>query len=469
MLKESGTKNIKIMVVGDIDYVGRTLVSTLPRNCDILSFSSGNEATTTLTKQNPKAREKTGIIICDQNQEDMTGTKFLEHSISLVPRAKRILLIDYFQLDMDALHRAQLYRFITKPYAMENLTSTIKTALEEIGKENPPICDREIVGQDPNFLETLDLVRRVSHSKAPVLVRGETGTGKELIARALHCNGPGKGKPYVVVNCSALPETLFEAEMFGFKKGAFTGAHRDRKGRVAQAEGGTLFIDEVAEIPLQMQAKLLRFIQFGEFQPVGSDRIERADVRIVAATNGGLEKKVEEGSFRKDLYYRLKVLEVTLPPLREHPSDIHLLTGAFIKKYWNRPGYPILNGHALKVLEAYDYPGNVRELENVMQCACLLARTEEIDLDALPPELIKKVRENAGFPLESRVFPRLDNESLKKARIEAGTQARNRVEREFLKQLMARFDTISGAAAHAGMQRTYLHSLLTRHGLCHSK
>jgi len=453
------------MLVGDAEHKHGTLVPTLSRNCDILSFGSGDEALDELTKQDRVTREKVGLIICEQNLQGIEGFDFLERSITLLPRARRILLIDYPKLDMDAIHRAQLFRFITKPYAMENLVSTIRMALEEIGKEQPLRCDLEIVGQDPRFLEVLELVRRVSDSHAPVLVRGETGTGKELIARALHCNGLGNGKPYVVVNCCALPETLFEAEMFGHKRGAFTGAYQDRKGRVAQAEGGTLFIDEVAEIPLPVQAKLLRFLQFGEFQPVGSDRIETANVRIVAATNGNLEKKIEGGTFRKDLYYRLKVLEVTLPPLKERPAEIRLLVHAFIKKYWSRPEEPVLSGHALKVLEAYDYPGNVRELENVMQRACLLARTEEIDLDVLPPELIKKVRENAVLLPVSKVFPRLDKEALKKARTEACKQAGNRVEKEFLKQLMARFNTVTSAAMHAGMQRTYLHSLLARHGL----
>jgi DNA-binding NtrC family response regulator len=462
-------KTTKIMVVGDVEDKLGLLLPTLFLNSDILCFGSGCEAEASLTKQDPKIQERVGVIICEQNLRDMAGSNFLERSISMIPRARRILLIDYPQLDMDALLRAQLFRFITKPYSMENLVSTIRVALEEMEKEQLLICDQEILGQDPKFLEVLDLVRRVSNSQVSVLVRGETGTGKELIARALHCNGPGKGRPYTVINCCALPETLFEAEMFGHKKGAFTSAYQDRKGRVKQAEGGTLFIDEVGEIPVQVQAKLLRFLQFGEFQRVGSDCIETANVRIVAATNQDLEKRMKEGTFRKDLYYRLSVLEVTLPPLRERPSDICLLTGAFIKKYWPPPGSPILSDYALKVLKAYDYPGNVRELENVIQRACLLARTEEIDLDVLPPKLIKKVRESAVLSHVSKVFPRLDKELLKKARIEAGIKAENRVEREFLNQLMSHFDTVVGAAAHAGMQRTYLHRLLTKHGFRHPK
>ncbi|MCP4152763.1 MAG: sigma-54-dependent Fis family transcriptional regulator [bacterium] len=471
MFKESAVKIVTIMVVGALEHGGGTLAPMLPLNCEILSFRSGHEAEAALAKQTRLTRENIRVIICEQNRQGTTGAEFLERSVSLVPWARRILLSDYSRLDTDALQRAQLYRFITKPYTLENLSTTIRAALEGMGNGQRHLrCDLEIVGRNPGFLAVLDLVRRVSDSKASVLVRGETGTGKELIARASHC---GKEKPYVVVNCSALPETLFESEMFGFKRGAFTGAYRDRMGRVAQAEGGTLFIDEVAEIPLRMQAKLLRFLQFGEFQPVGSDRIETADVRIVAATNRDLEKRIEDGSFRKDLFYRLKVLEVTLPPLRERPSDIRLLANAFIKKYWTRPGSPILDDHALKVLKAYDFPGNVRELENVIQRACLLARTEEIDLDVLPLELIRKVREKertkpAVLSLESREFPRLDKEALKRARSEACTEAGNRVEREFLNQLLPCFETISGAAAHAGMQRTYLHNLMTKHGINHN-
>ncbi len=470
MFKEQDIKISTVVLVGNIDNELGMLLPTLSRNYDILCFGSGDEAAASLTTRDRETRERVRLIVCEHNLPGMPGADFLESCITLLPCAGRILLIDFPQLDMDALHRAQLFRFITKPFNMESLVSTTRMALEEIVKEQQPLrCDMEIVGWDPHFLEALELVKRVSPSNAPVLVRGETGTGKELIARALHFNGPRNGKPYVIVNCSALPETLFEAEMFGFKKGAFTGACQDRRGRVAQAEGGTLFIDEVGDVPLHVQAKLLRFIQFGEFQPVGSERIRRASVRIVAATNRDLEKKIQDGTFRNDLYYRLRVLEIALPPLRERRPDIRPLADAFVKKYWTRPEQPVLTGHALKVLEAYDFPGNVRELENVVQRSCLLARTEEIDLDVLPPELIEKVRGKKRMepPLlrpEHSMFPCLDKEELQKNRFEAAARAGYLVEEEFLRQLMARFDSVTSAAAHAGIQRTYLHRMLAKHG-----
>jgi len=460
-----------IMLVGNVGQETGKLVDMLSRHYNIVFFGSGDEAAAALSNQAPETRERVRLIICEQSLRGMAGSDFLQRSVSLVPRARRILLIDYPQLDMDALLRAQLYRFITKPYAVESLLSTARAALTEIEKEHRPLlCDPEILGRAPRFLEVLDLVRRFSDSHAPVLVRGETGTGKELIARALHRNGPRSGQPYVVVNCSALPETLFETEMFGCRKGAFTGAHENRKGRAAQADGGTLFIDELAEIPLQMQAKLLRFLQFGEYQPVGGERIERADVRIVTATNGDLEKKIEDGTFRKDLYYRLKVMEITLPPLRERRPDIPLLARAFVKKYWTRTEEPILTGHTLKVLGDYDFPGNVRELENVVRRACVLARTEEIDLDVLPPTLLKAVLEKGSIKSAEgdpghMVFSRLDKEELKRVRSEAAVRAGYRVEEEFLRRLMARFDSVTKAAEYAGMQRTHLHSMLAKHGL----
>lgn len=468
MFQYPEAKNVAIVLVGDLKNKVGTLVHDLSPVNNFLCFRNGGQAGNSLKKKGSKRKEEVGIIICEQNLPDIKGTDFLEHSISMYPLAKRILLIDYTQLDMEAIRRAQLFRFITKPYALESLISTINAAIGEVKeKQQPLLRDQEIVGQDPAFMKVLNLVRRVSDSRFPVLVQGETGTGKELIARALHDNGPGKGKPYIAVNCSAIAETLFEAEMFGHKKGAFTNAYQDRKGIVAQADGGTLFLDEVADIPLQVQTKLLRFLQFKEFQPVGSDHVKTANVRIVAATNRDLEKKIAEGSFRKDLYYRLKVIDVALPPLRERRCDISILIDSFVKKYWSSTGKPELTGQLLRVLQAYDYPGNVRELENLMQRACLLAHTNEIDLDVLPPELIKKARarenvEPVVFSHSNEMFRHLDKEELKKSR----TQAADRVEREFLTQLISRFKTVSSAAGHAGLQRTYLHKLLVKHGLC---
>jgi Nif-specific regulatory protein/two-component system response regulator HydG len=314
-----------------------------------------------------------------------------------------------------------------------------------------------IVTQDAKMLELLQTVAQVADSDATVLILGETGTGKELIARALHANSRRRTRPFVPVHCTALPSTLLESELFGHVRGAFTGAERDRAGRIAIAAGGTLFLDEIAEIPLELQAKLLRFLQFGEVQRLGSDRTERSDVRVLAATHRELPALIEAGKFRQDLYFRLNVLELAIPPLRERRGDILRLVEHFLRKHWKRPGQtPRFSTRALRPLETYAYPGNVRELEHLVERACLLARAPELDLELLPPALT--AQEPQG-PVE---FERFTNEELKTARESAVAG----VERRFLEGLLRRCEgNISRAAREADLPRSYLQRLLARHGM----
>jgi transcriptional regulator with GAF, ATPase, and Fis domain len=314
-----------------------------------------------------------------------------------------------------------------------------------------------IVTRDPRMIELLRVVAQVAAADAPVLVLGETGTGKELIARALHVNSPRRGRPFVTVHCAALPGTLLESELFGHVAGAFTDAKRDRPGRLASAHGGTLFLDEVGEIPVEAQAKLLRFLQFGEIQRLGSDRTEKVDVRVVAATHRDLRQMAKDGRFREDLYFRLKVLDLTLPPLRERRGDVPLLADHFLRRFWRRPGErPRWTPRAERALQAYGYPGNVRELSHAIERVCLLARCPELDLDLLPPEMAGAAAGAAPEP----VFSALTGEALNEAR-EASVAA---VEQRFLTELMRRCDgNVSRAAREAGLHRTYLQKLLARH------
>ena len=315
-----------------------------------------------------------------------------------------------------------------------------------------------IVTRDPRMVELLRIVAQVAGADAPILVLGETGTGKELIARALHVNSPRRGRPFVTVHCSALPGTLLESELFGHVAGAFTDAKRDRPGRLAAAHGGTLFLDEVGEIPVEAQAKLLRFLQFGEIQRLGSDRTEKVDVRVVAATHRDLRRMVQEGKFREDLYFRLKVLDLKLPPLRERRGDILLLAGHFLRRHWRQPGEkPRWTPRAEHALFAYDYPGNVRELSHAVERVCLLAQGPELDLGLLPPELAGAVGDG---PIPEPFFRELTGESLNEAR-EAGVAE---VERRFVEELMRRCDgNVSRAARESGLHRSYLQKLLARH------
>jgi PAS domain S-box-containing protein len=247
----------------------------------------------------------------------------------------------------------------------------------------------DIIGQSPALLRVLQDVEQVAPTQTTVLLLGETGTGKEVMARALHAMSPRKDRPFVKVNCAAVPATLIESEFFGHEKGAFTGATRSREGRFALAHGGTIFLDEVGELPLDLQAKLLRVIQEGEFEPVGSSHTRRVDVRIVAASNRDLARGVREGTFREDLYYRLNVFPICIPPLREREDDIVLLACVFAKRFAHRLGRALepLSDDCLRRLKAYGWPGNVRELQSVIERAVITSRDGRLNLDrALPAD-----------------------------------------------------------------------------------
>ncbi|HVR95011.1 MAG TPA: sigma-54-dependent Fis family transcriptional regulator [Thermoanaerobaculia bacterium] len=315
-----------------------------------------------------------------------------------------------------------------------------------------------IITRDPKMIEMLRRMAQVADTDATVLVGGETGTGKELIARALHVNSARRNRPFVALHCSALPGTLLEGELFGHTAGAYTDARRDRPGRLASAHGGTLFLDEIGEIPLEVQAKLLRFLQFGEIQRLGSDRTEKVDVRIVAATHRDLRALCREGKFREDLYFRLRVLDLTLPPLRERRGDIPLLVDHFLRRHWRRPGEkPRWTAAAERALRSYDYPGNIRELAHVVERACLLASGPELDVDLLPPEL-----EGGGAvaPDGPEAFAELTGDALNAAREASAAE----VERRFLATLMDRCGgNVSRASRESGIRRSYLQKLLARH------
>ena len=316
---------------------------------------------------------------------------------------------------------------------------------------------RGIVTHDPAMVQLLRTVAQVADTDATVLVRGETGTGKELIARAIHENSRRRTRPCVTIHTSALPGPLLEAELFGHAKGAFTGADRDRPGRIASAHGGTLFLDEIAEIAPDLQAKLLRVLQFGEIQRAGSDKVDKVDIRIVAATHQDLAELVEAGKFRRDLYYRLKVIDVVIPPLRERRGDIPLLAAHFLRTFWRGAGEPRFAPRAERALLAHSYPGNVRELAHAVQRACALARGPELDADVLPSELVASPAPE-GLPRAR--FAELNAGALNAAREAAADE----VESAFLDALMERHaGNVSAAARESGLNRTYLQKLLARH------
>ena len=286
---------------------------------------------------------------------------------------------------------------------VEGISDQIGTALErdqlsaEVMRLKSALHQKhsEIIGQAPSLRRAIELVLNVADTNTTVLVQGESGTGKELIANLTHYNSGRENKPYIKINCGAIPETLLESELFGHEKGAFTDARNQRKGRFEEADGGTLFLDEISEMPLQAQVKLLRILQDGELTRIGGNEVIKTDVRVIAATNIDLEKAIEDGNFRKDLFYRLSVFPITLPPLRERPEDIHILVFHFLEQYKEKTGRFVsgISKEALRALVNYEWLGNVRELENAIERAVIIASGRQIELDDLPDAISRKAFE----------------------------------------------------------------------------
>jgi DNA-binding NtrC family response regulator len=337
------------------------------------------------------------LVITDFKMPDIDGIEVLKQARSINPEIDVIVMTAFGSIESatEAM-RAGAVDYLTKPVDLDQLEILIHKALEhkQLVSENRLLREQlaekfkfeQIISVSEAMEEAINVAGRAAPSKATVLITGESGTGKELIAKAIHYASPRKDKPFLAVNCAALAENLLESELFGHEKGAFTGADRQRKGRFEMANHGTLFIDEVGEIPLTTQVKLLRVLQDQIFERVGGSEQIQVDVRIVAATNRNLEELIEAGSFREDLYYRLNVVQINIPPLRKRKSDIPLLVDYFLKKYSaeNNKKMTGISREAMDLLMKYDYPGNVRELENIVEQSVVLGRGDIISIRDLP-------------------------------------------------------------------------------------
>jgi two-component system response regulator HupR/HoxA len=399
-----------ILIVDDEEAILESLSLTLEAEYRVFTATNGRDGLAIFEA------EEIALVIADQNMPEMTGVEFLEHVIDRDARAIRMMLTGYADISslVRAINGGRIYRYITKPWEPDELRINVKRALESyaLSSENTELAgalaqanerlraentylrqevERRysfdgIIGNSPAMQRVFELMKKVAETDATVLISGETGTGKENVARAIHYAGQRREEHFVAQNCGALPDTLLESELFGHIRGAFTGANRDKKGLFEAAHRGTIFLDEIAETEPGMQVRLLRVLQEGEIRPIGSSETRLVDVRILAATNRNLATEVDEGRFREDLFYRLRVVEIEVPPLRDRSSDVPLLAHHFLESANERMKRNLkgFSNAAMDALTSCAWRGNVRELENEVERIVALAGDEEqISLEML--------------------------------------------------------------------------------------
>ena len=393
--REGAAAEQTVLVVDDEPGIVESLTRIFERErIPVLSAGSGRAAIEILRKH------RVAVVLTDLMMPDMSGLELLKNARTLAPEAEVVLMTAYGTVEtaVEAMKEGA-YDFVAKPLKRPHVVRIVRNALDKqsLVVENrslrAQLAERRrhaIVGTSLAWRRTMEVIHQAAPSEATVLLLGESGTGKELLARAIHEHSSRGGAPYIAVNCAAIPESILEAELFGYEKGAFTGAIARRAGRFEAAHGGTLFLDEIGEIPHSVQVKLLRVLQEGELERLGSaGRTTPVDFRLVAATNKDLAKLVREGRFREDLYYRLNVISVPVPPLRDRKDDVPLLAEHFLHTAREKNGRAVvgLTRRAIDALQRHDWPGNVRELENAIERAVVLGRGTTIDAEDLPRDL----------------------------------------------------------------------------------
>jgi Nif-specific regulatory protein len=479
------------------------VVDDEPDNLDAFRFNfkrvfkihtagSGDEALTLLKDHD------VAVIVTDQRMPRMTGLEFLKAARTVRPDAVGIILTAFTDVDVliESINLGHVYRYITKPWDAKEVKGVLTQAIERfhLRRENSRLASQleqyagylsqqmhgqfdfgQIIGEAPPLRDVLQKVEQVAPTHSTVLLRGETGTGKELVAHAIHINSPREGKPFVRVNCAALAPGVLESELFGHEKGAFTGAVGRRPGRFELADGGTLFLDECGDLPIDVQVKLLRVLQEREFERVGGGETIRVDVRVVSATHRPLEQLISDGKFREDLYYRLNVFPITLPPLRERLEDLPRLVEHFVAKFNRVTGKAVrgFDTSALNALSHYAWPGNVRELENVVERAIIVARGDFVtaaDLDfgrrsaAAPPAGASwGVHAPAATPATGTPLSALSSNVNQPLQARLHEQEKN----EIVAAIDRNQGNIAGAARALGINRSTLYYRLRKHGLEH--
>ncbi|MFV0349051.1 MAG: sigma-54-dependent transcriptional regulator [Halodesulfovibrio sp.] len=448
-----------ILIVDD-DTAHRTMLRTLIKGWNY-TVEEADDGTVAVEKVRLTPYD---AVLMDIRMVKMGGIEALREIKAFNPAIPVLIMTAYSSVEtaVEAL-KIGAYDYLTKPLDFDVLRLTLDRMLDHtrLAVENRTLRERlegrgpqSMIGKSAAMLELTEMILTVAPTDATVLISGESGTGKELVANAIHAGSERAAKPFVAVNCAALTETLLESELFGHEKGAFTGADKRREGRFMQADGGTLFLDEIGEIPLALQSKLLRAVQQGEVQRVGSDTVLRVNVRVIAATNRDLYEEVQAGNFREDLYYRLNVIGLRVPALRERRDDIPLLADFFLRRFAekNRKAVKGATPQAMDALVRHDWPGNVRELENAMERAVIMTTGEYVTLRELPRNLSDA--QLTDVPIAADGEPAL-----------AGLSLDELERRAIMATLKECADNKSEAARRLGITRATLHNKLKRYGM----
>ncbi len=481
-------KRYPILVVDDEQDNLDAFRFNFRKTFDILTASGGAEALQIL------AEKEVAVVVTDQRMPRMTGVELLREVRQRHPETVGIILTAFTDVDVlvEAINLGQVYRYITKPWDAKEVRGVLQYAIERYSlvAENKRLAAQlaeytgylnqqlhgefdfgNIIGDSPALREVLSKVEQVAPTNSTVLLRGETGTGKELVAHAIHINSKREEKPFVRVNCASLAPGILESELFGHEKGSFTGAMERRRGRFELADGGTLFLDECGDLPMEVQIKLLRTLQERELERVGGNETIKVDVRVVSATNRNLEKMIEEGEFREDLYYRLNVFPINLPPLRDRPEDLQVLVGHFITKFARQMGVPTSqpNAEAIAKLREYNWPGNVRELENIIERAMILARGTPLNATHLDfGRRAQPSNQSGAVPSVTTQAPSAPQTA---APAEEGKSLAERLLDSERKEIVSAVEksrgNIASAARTLGINRSTLYYRLRKHGLEH--
>jgi two-component system nitrogen regulation response regulator NtrX len=448
-------KNLTIHIVDDEKNIRRSFEIILkPQGYPICTFESGEDFLKVAESESPD------VVFLDVLLPGMSGIEVLKKYKALAPDSDVVMISGHANLSMavEAAH-AGAYDFLEKPLNKEKILLTLRNLEERRSLQNrfaslqKSVAEEyRLIGESPQLQQVLKHIEKIAPTDSKVLITGESGVGKELVAYAIHQNSPRAGEPFVKMNCAAIPEDLTESELFGSEKGAFTGALERRDGKFLQADGGTLLLDEIGDMSLRVQTKVLRVLQDGEFQRVGGKETLKTDVRIIAATNKNLQKMVQAGAFREDLYFRLNVLPVEVPPLRERPGDIAPLVQHFVQRYCRRNNrrIPSVKPGVYQILKTYHWPGNVRELQNLVERLIILSEDDTIAPENLPAYLMQ-----SGYKLpETSPGTKTLNE------------VREEAERSYILHCLEKTGgNVTRAAQLLGIERTNLHKKMMALGI----